>query len=86
MKWPARSPDLNPIENLWRIIKIRVSRRRHKIRNVEEMKEAIKEEWEQLTEEDFHKCIENMKNRNNMAWWLSYRPCNIENFVWCRKG
>ena len=63
MKWPAQSPDLNPIENLWRIIKIRVSRCRHKIRNVEEMKEAIKEEWEQLTEEDFRKCIERMKKR-----------------------
>lgn len=27
-------------------------------RNVEEMKVAIQEEWERLTEEDFRKCIE----------------------------
>lgn len=60
MIWPAQSPDLNPIENLWRLIKIRISDRRHRIRTVEEMKDAIKEEWEGLTEEDFCKYIESM--------------------------
>ncbi len=63
MIWPAQSPDLNPVENLWRLIKIRVSERRHRIRTVEEMKDAIKEEWERLTEEDFCKCVESMHNR-----------------------
>lgn len=55
MIWPAQSPDLNPIENLWQIIKGRFSSRRHRIHTVEEMKVAISEEWEQLTEEDYRK-------------------------------
>ena len=49
INWLVQSPDLNPIENLWQIIKIRVSSRRHRIRSAKEMKIAIKEERERLT-------------------------------------
>ena len=50
--WPAKSPDLNPIENLWRIIKIWVSGQRYRIHLLESMKEVIVEEWKKLTEEE----------------------------------
>ena len=63
MDWPPQSPDLNPIENLWRIIKIRVSARRHQIHTIEAMEQAIREEWALLTEEDFRRCIESMPER-----------------------
>jgi len=46
MKWPANSPDLNPIENVWRLLKYWVGKRFPK--TDEEVRRYIEEEWERL--------------------------------------
>ncbi|KAK3509146.1 hypothetical protein QTP70_020257, partial [Hemibagrus guttatus] len=43
LEWPSQSPDLNPIENLWRELKIRV--RARKPYNLQELGAFVKEEW-----------------------------------------
>ena len=63
MYCPAQSPDLNPIENFWRVIKIRVSAQRQRMHSLEEKKKVMQEEWNKLTEKDFRKCIESMHQR-----------------------
>jgi transposase len=48
MTWPPQSPDLNPIENLWKHIKDLISRRRHKARNVHDMRFALMVIWPEI--------------------------------------
>ncbi len=58
MNWLLQLLDLNSIENLWQIIKIRVSSRGHRARMIEKLKVAIQEEWERLTEKNYRQYIE----------------------------
>ena len=49
MKWPAQSPDLNPIENLWHIIGEKVRERMPT--NVNNLWNIIEDEWQKITPE-----------------------------------
>ena len=43
LDWPGNSPDLNPIENLWIILKRYV--KRHLLKNMQELIYYIKQVW-----------------------------------------
>ena len=49
LDWPAKSPDLNPIENIWSILKSSVYRRNPK--TTDELRDYIFEEWKTLDNE-----------------------------------
>lgn len=58
---PAQSPDLNPIEGIWAILKQRI--RRRIFDSEEEMKEALQEEWDKITMEEIQYRIADMPRR-----------------------
>lgn len=58
MEWPSRSPDLNPIENVWGILVRKVYANYRTYDSVSSLKTAIVEEWENLEQ----KIIENLVN------------------------
>ncbi len=59
MTWPAQSPDLNPIENLWGYIKHLLKKINFK--NLTELKEAIIKIWNEIPIEVIQKLIKSMK-------------------------
>ena len=61
--WPPFSPDLNPIENLWRQIKHLIRKRPQIPRTVPEMQVAFQEAWEQVSEDFIAKLIASMPDR-----------------------
>ena len=46
MDWPSMSPDLNPIEHLWGILKRKVEVR--KVLNIRQLYDVVMEEWKSI--------------------------------------
>jgi len=61
--WPAVSPDLNPIENLWGIMKLKLTKLPVKPRNRDELWNEIVIAWNSITIEQVRNCIDSMPRR-----------------------
>ena len=61
LQTPAQSPDLNPIEHLWAILKRRV----HKagVKSKQELKTVVQAEWNKISSETCLKLANSMKNK-----------------------
>ncbi len=72
LDWSANSPDLNPIENLWGIVKRKMRNKRPK--NADELKATVKETWASIPPQQWHKLITSMQGRRYGFWapWTAY--------------
>jgi transposase len=59
--WPSNSPDINPIENLWSIVKRNVEKRWPK--NFDQLEQFMTEEWEKIPENFLVNLVESMNER-----------------------
>lgn len=78
MGWPAQSPDLNPIENMWAILKERLYRNYERPpKGMIEHWERIAETWYKITKEECQKVIDTMPDRCQQViakkgYWIDY--------------
>ena len=61
LEWPSKSPDLNPLENIWAILKQNVRKRLPE--TLEDLENVICDEWDKLDDEMIKRTCESFNNR-----------------------
>ncbi|GBO15293.1 Transposable element Tcb1 transposase [Araneus ventricosus] len=61
LEWPAASPDLSPIENIWRILKRNMAQRRP--RNIQQLQDYLRQEWEKISTDTLNRLVSFMPER-----------------------
>jgi hypothetical protein len=61
LQWPAQSPDLNFIENLWQEVKLRLGH--HKSRNAEQLWLAVEQAWYSIPQATCQRLVDSMNRR-----------------------
>ncbi|KAG1048993.1 hypothetical protein G6F43_008654 [Rhizopus delemar] len=59
----ARCPDLSPIEHVWNALERQIERKRSSVKNLEQLKVALREEWERMDDEFADRLVQSMKRR-----------------------
>ncbi|GBN68683.1 hypothetical protein AVEN_77884-1 [Araneus ventricosus] len=57
-EWPTASPDLSPIDNIWRILKRNVAQRRH--RNIQQLQDYLRQELGKLSAATLSRLVSSM--------------------------
>lgn len=63
MKWPALSPDLNPIENVWGYMSAAVYANGRQFYSIEALKRAIQKVWDEIPATYLATLVQSMPNR-----------------------
>ena len=61
--WPPNSPDLNPIEHVWHLLKLRLSLHERTARNIDELWERVDVEWNKLDKDVCRSYIDSIPDR-----------------------
>ncbi|KAF0707313.1 hypothetical protein AaE_013670 [Aphanomyces astaci] len=63
MPWPAKSPDLNPIENVWGVLARKVYANGRQFDNKAQLKAQILQSWAEIDQEYLSTLVEGMPTR-----------------------
>ena len=75
LSWPAKSPDLNPIENLWGILARRVYSNGRTFEDKESLWSTVEDCWRSIMQETLDNLIKSMGNRCVDVLQSKGNPC-----------
>lgn len=67
LPWPAKSPDLNPIENLWGIVVREVYKEGRQYNDTNELKAAITAAWQAIPQQTLQNLVRSMPSRTDLV-------------------
>ncbi len=91
MEWPNMSPDLNPIEQMWGILKRKVEK--HHVSSIQQLRYVIMEEWKRMPATTCAALVNSMPRRikavldNNGAptkYWHFGNSFDMFTHFWCQ--
>ena len=87
LAWPSKSQDLNPIENVWHLLKNQVRKKFPK--DIDSLEKIVYEEWDKLNDEivsniacSFNVRTRTLHNRKGATWNMLW--CNNTLFSKCK--
>ena len=77
LQWASQSPDLNPIEHIWALLKRRLNSYETAPKGMNELWERVQECWANISVEDCRKVIDTMPERceavrKSKGLWTKY--------------
>lgn len=77
LTWPAQSPDISPIENLWAYVKRKLAGYAEPPKGLNELWNRFQEEWSKIPQEIIDNLYLSMPNRiselqKNKGFWINY--------------
>jgi hypothetical protein len=84
LEWPPYSPDLNPIEHVWRMLKHKLHKLfpelfdlRRNLQDIEVFKECLQKAWAALDQNKISALIDSVERRRRQCmaakgWWTKY--------------
>ncbi|GFS53583.1 transposable element Tcb2 transposase [Trichonephila clavipes] len=80
--WPARSPDLNPIENVWDALGRQVAGRNYPPTNKNSLIRALTEEWDKLPQQLLDNVVQSMVCGNEVNFHRNGDGLFISTLLW----
>lgn len=63
LRWPSRSPDMNPIEHVWDYLKRQVQQREPPPQTLRELEDTVVAVWQQIPQDFFRRLVLRMPRR-----------------------